>query len=320
MKNRRIGFTLVELLVVIAIIGILIALLLPAVQAAREAARRAQCSNNLKQIGLAIHNYHTAFGSFPPGNIVKTAGVCPGKNSVETEDSTNWMISILAFMDQGPLFETYDFEAFNEGEPNRQVREAHIDGYVCPSDLSTGQLMIPAAGPASQSQMAVPYMPGSYRAVSGRSNGYRYLDSGAISNYPRPWRGAIHMTGALGFSTESFKNVRDGTSNTLMVGESTTSTSRNWRTFWAYSFAHFSLSAATVGQPRTLLADYDECRSIGGDGRSEPCRRAWGAYHPGGMNFVLCDGSVRFINDQIDMPLLADVSTIAGKENSQLPK
>ena len=315
--DRRIGFTLVELLVVIAIIGILIAILLPAVQAAREAARRLQCSNHLKQIGLAIHNYHTAFGSFPPGNIIKTAGVCPGQSPVQTEDASNWLISILPFMDQKPLFEMYDFEAFNEGVPNKQVRETYVSEYACPSDAATDELMIPASGPAAAGFMAAPYMPGSYRAVSGRSNGRRYLDSGKISNYPRFWRGAIHMTGALGFTTESFKHVKDGTSNTLMAGESTTKTNRGYRTFWAYSFGYFSLSAATA-QPRTLLGDYDEC--IDGSSRKDPCERGWGSYHSGVLNFLLCDGSVRSISTQIDMELFACLATIAGEENVQMPE
>ena len=109
MTDRRSAFSLVELLVVITIIGILIALLLPAVQAAREAARRMQCANNLKQIGLALHGYHTAIGSFPPGNINLGAGMCPGSAEPVISYSTqngNWMIAILPYIEQSAVVQS----------------------------------------------------------------------------------------------------------------------------------------------------------------------------------------------------------------------
>ncbi len=317
-KWRQGGFTLVELLVVITIIGILIALLLPAVQAAREAARRVDCANRLKQIGLAIHNYHAAARTFPPGNLIKTVGVCPGSGgaSAQSEDGTNWMISILPYVEQQALYERYDFSAYNEGLPNKSVRETAVAAYVCPSDQATSTLEVPGDGPAAAMQL--PYMPGSYRAVTGRSDGYRYLDSGDFSNYPLAWRGPIHAVGAGGFTTERIDDVVDGTSNTLMVGESTTRTNRRFRTFWAYSYAHFSLSGATP-QERGLWGDYDRCVAAGGAGSTFPCRRGWGSFHPGGMNFALCDGSVRFIPQTIDVEVLAQLATISGGEVAKVP-
>jgi prepilin-type N-terminal cleavage/methylation domain-containing protein/prepilin-type processing-associated H-X9-DG protein len=317
--NPKSAFTLIELLVVIAIIGILIALLLPAVQAAREAARRMSCSNNLKQIGLAVHNYHATHGCFPPGNIIKEAGVCPGARPFESDDATCWLISILPFLEQKALYDAYDFNAYNEGAPNQQVRETFVATYVCPSDLATDKLAIPARGPASEVYGAVPYMPGSYRAVSGRSEGLRYLDSGEIASYPEPWRGPIHMVGGLGFTTERFESVADGASNTLMAGESTTRTNRGFRTFWAYSYAFYTMSAATTGQPRTLYGDYDRCVAEAGTGRDTPCLRGWGSFHPGGMNFLACDGSVHFVSGTIDMELFAQLCTIGGAEVARIP-
>ena len=313
------GFTLVELLVVIAIIGILVALLLPAVQAAREAARRMSCSNNLKQIGLAVHNYHAANRCFPPGNIIKEAGVCPGSRPFESDDATCWLVSILPFVEQKALYDAYDFNAYNEGAPNQQVRETSVATYVCPSDVGTDKLMVPARGPASEVFGAVPYMPGSYRAVSGRSEGLRYLDSGEIASYPEPWRGPIHTVGVFGFTTEGFRDVQDGTTNTLLAGESTTKTGRGYRTFWAYSYAFYTMSAATTGQPRTFYADFDRCRDEGGTGKEKPCERGWGSFHAGGMNFALCDGSVRFLADSIDMELFAQLSTIGAGEVAKVP-
>jgi prepilin-type processing-associated H-X9-DG protein len=309
----------VELLVVIAIIAILVGLLLPAVQAAREAARRMHCANNLKQIGLAIHHYHNTYRALPPGNVIKQAGVCPGERpGVVSEDATNWLISILPDLEQKPLFDSYDFTAYNEGLPNQRVRETFVPAYVCPSDQNTNQLAVPAAGPAGPGGLAVPYMPGSYRAVSGRSDGYRFLDSSEFATYPTRWRGAIHTVGAKGFTVETFATIRDGTTNTLLVGEFTTRTSPEWRTFWAYSYAHFSLSAVTP-QSRTLIADYDQCRALGGAGRENPCKRGWGSFHSGGVNFLRTDGSVRFVGVSVDMELLAGLATIDGEEVAQLP-
>ncbi|HEY4758953.1 MAG TPA: DUF1559 domain-containing protein [Thermoguttaceae bacterium] len=317
--HRERAFTIVELLVVIAIIGILLALLIPAVQAARETARRGQCSNNLKQIGLAIHNYHNLNQKLPPGNVIKEAGICPGNRpDVQTKDGANWLIMILPFLEQESLYASYDFGAYNEGLPNKRVRETHVGAYACPSDQDNEELMIPASGPAAAGFLELPYMPGSYRAVSGRSDGYRFLDSSEFATYPQSWRGAIHAVGAMDFKAESFANIHDGASSTLMVGESTTKTNRAWRTFWAYSFAHFSLSAATQ-QARTLLGDYDACTAAGGPGKEKPCKRGWGSSHPQGINFLICDGSVCFLETSIEMDLFAKLATIDGGEPGHIP-
>ena len=124
--------------------------------------------------------------------------------------------------------------------------------------------------------------------------------------------------GVLGYRSESLDDIHDGSSNTLLAGESTTSTDPGFRTLWAYSFSYYSLSAVTP-QSRILLGDYDQCVQIGGDGNSFPCRRGWGSFHPGGIHFVLCDGSVRFLSTTIDVNLLADLATIDGGEAAQPP-
>jgi len=315
---RSRGFTIIELLVVVAIIGLLVALLLPAIGIARESSRRSQCLNQLRQIALAIHEYHEAIGSFPPGNVTRGAGIClggpSGSQGYPSEDGANWCLSILPFVEQPALFEAYDFEDYNEAWQNREVCETVVAIYTCPSDLRTEQLSVPATGPASALALNLPYRPGSYRAVAGRSDGLRYLDSAELGAFPREDRGAIHTIGVLNFTTEKYQNVTDGLSNTLMLGESATRTNPSMRTFWAYAYAHYSLSSVTA-QPRTLWGDYDACKAAGGYGGPLACRRGWGSMHPGVINFALCDASVRSIALGVDMKVLESMSTI-GKEDT----
>lgn len=315
--RRKKGLTLIELLVVIAILGVLIGLLLPAAQAAREVARGMCCANNLRQMGLALHGYHGVYGTFPPGNHAKTAGVCSGAQrpgiDIPSEDGPNWTILILPYMDEKPLYDTYDRGCFNEAPENARLRETAVQQYTCPSDIHCGDLTVPALGPGSLWGLNVPYMPGSYRGVSGHSDGHTYLDWSLDTMYPKQWRGPLHMVGTLGFREERVVDIRDGLSNTLMVGESTTRTSLQFRTLWAYSYAFYSLSSTTP-QARTLYGDYDRCRAEGGIGRSLPCQRGWGSFHPGGINFLLCDGSVRSLARAIDVDLFAGLGTIAGGE------
>ena len=318
MRKRHAAFTLIELLVVIMIIGVLVALLLPAVQAAREAARRMSCANNLKQIGLSLHGYHAAHGSFPAGNINRGAGLCPGAAEPVSSFSTqsgNWLIAILPYVEQNELYNRYDNRYSNESEENKSVRETTVATYACPSDSAIGTLAVPASGPASK--VEAKYAPGSYRAVTGWSgDGIDFLDSEMMFDYKPEWRGPIHAvytSFAWGYGVESFSDITDGTSSTLMVGESTTSSNLARRTFWAYSFAYYSQSGVT-SQQRTLWGDYDRCVQSDGVGAEIPCKRQWGSFHSGGMNFMFCDGTVHFIQTDIDLDLLAGMATIAGEE------
>ncbi len=304
--RRRIlgGFTLIELLVVIAIIGILIALLLPAVQAAREAARTMHCSSNLKQIGMALHNYHEAKGSFPPGGI--TEGSCCG-----TPSGICWSISILPYLEHEDLYERYDSTAYNEAPVNAYVRQARVAPYMCPSEEEIQELDYPHSGPGS----GLLYRRGSYRAMTGR-NGNGKWDEEDCSNLPRAWRGIMHHIGSprnRDLWTERVADVKDGLSNTLMVGESATYTQANRRTFWAYTYTSYCLSAA-IPDSAILLVDVRKCWEIRGEGDNH-CKRGWGSYHPEGLNFVAGDGSVHFISRQIDMNLFCALATIDNGKN-----
>ena len=304
------GFTLVELLVVIAIIGILIALLLPAVQAAREAGRRTSCGNNLRQIGIAIHQYHEHFSCFPPGAV--NFGSC-----CSTESYTSWPISILPYIEQGGLAAKYVHGATNESPENQAVRETPVKLYACPSEPSIKVLGEPESGPAND--FNINYMPGSYRGVGGRSDGV----TGWWDNYPQyknlpfQWRGVFHIVDGR-IEQETFSNVTDGTSNTLIVGEYGTQYRTRRRTFWAYSYGSYNRSDA-VPQGRTLLGNWDRCVALGGTGGIQPCNRGWGSFHLVVNQFLYCDGNVRPVNQAIDMTLFVNAATIAGREPGVLP-
>jgi prepilin-type N-terminal cleavage/methylation domain-containing protein len=304
--NTR-GFTLIELLVVIAIIGVLIALLLPAVQKVREAGNRTSCSNNLKQIGMALLNYHFTNRSFPPGATYFLPNGTP--------KGAPWTVFILPFLEQDNLFQRYDFTHDNHGPQNAFIRTQQVKVYQCPSDASGP---FNPMNPDSGYDPRVEYMPGSYRAVSGMSrNGTKWFDSqiASESNEAKQYRGPIHVVGINNLEVERISDIKDGTSNTLLAGEYATQSHMNRRTFWAYSWNQYTMSSG-IAQSRTLLNDYDRCRAIGGPGGDNTCKRAWGSFHTGVINFVLCDGSVRPVQTGIDLNLFTGLTTIANGEIS----
>lgn len=309
LKNCSSGFTLVELLVVIAIIGILVALLLPAVQAAREAGRRASCGNNLREIGLAIHNYHELQSCFPPGAV--NFGAC-----CSTESYTSWPISILPYLEQGGLEKKYVHGMTNESPENQSVRQQNVKVYACPSEPGTRVLEEPESGPANDFNLR--YMPGSYRGVGGRSDGTGWWD-----NYPQykllpfQWRGVFHVVDGR-LEQETFAQVVDGTSHTLLVGEYGTQTRTRRRTFWAYSYGSYNRSDA-VPQSRTLLGNWDRCAALGGPGGVQACNHGWGSFHPAIVQFLFCDGNVRPVNQAVDTTIFVQAATIAGREPGVVP-
>lgn len=286
--SQRRGFTLVELLVVIAIIGVLVALLLPAVQQAREAARRMSCSNNLKNLGLALHNYHDTYQTFPSGHLYQ--GHFDGNpNSSAGGTGFGWAIGLLQYIEQGNQFDRFD-PRYPAGENtitrNREVCQTPLALFACPSDTK----------PPQQNDGAIPNSAtSSYQGCGTSYDGYSNHTKTQNANANR-FNGVFGRTNR-GFET-GFRDMLDGTTNTAMIAETKWKMDNNGR----------NRSRIYCGKD---IVDYAQgatnCLLVNGqwtinwtqpEGNPQPHRTA-GSNHPGGAMFCFVDGSVKFITDTI---------------------
>ena len=313
--RRARAFTLIELLVVIAIIAILISLLLPAVQKVREAANRMKCSNNLKQMGIAMHAYHSSFEVFPPG--ATTDGANPGTYYM------TWTVYLLPYLEQNALYQQWvQTNAHTANPGNKTVEQTFLKAYTCPSDTNANQLLTPETG-----SPPFAFATGSYKCMAGKCDGKNNLFFDIGYSLPSlAWRGPLHIVGTAGnlagLSPESVSTITDGTSNTLMVGEygtkshNTSAASRT--TFWAFAYTSYNMGSANTNPTGSeyLIGDFDYCNGIAtAAGDPNGCKRGWGSFHPGGSNFLLCDGSVRFLSAAIDTTtVFPALATIQGGE------
>lgn len=327
--SRRRGFTLIELLVVIAIIAILIALLLPAVQQAREAARRSQCRNNLKQQGLALHNYHDTFNVLPAS--IYNGGVCSaytaaGRANCRVMNTNGWIMT-LPYMDQAPLYNSFNLTVAisdatattSYGPPqtcidglggqlamgttaqiaaNAALSRTPIQTLICPSQPSLNQF----ADGASQY----------YRAVSGVGGHKTNYDFIITANYQHgacnTWSAEAATNRRLfgDNSRASIKDCTDGTSNTLMVGETKFDVYNGNGNPWAYRNWLQDGVDPTFG-----INNYYYSSSAP---NTQPRLASWcyaGSYHDGGAHFVLADGSVRFLSQNLDAGIISRLCRMA---------
>jgi prepilin-type N-terminal cleavage/methylation domain-containing protein/prepilin-type processing-associated H-X9-DG protein len=334
--RKNSGFTLVELLVVIAIIGVLVALLLPAIQAAREAARRTQCINNLKQIGIAVQNYHDVRQELPPNRV---------KDGQQT-----WAVLVLPYLEQGQVASLWDSDRGCFYDQTWQFRTAIIDAYYCPSMAHETRILTftPTGSPTSDGHAhprtdAAPEAAGQgwqgsisdYRAVAGstcrvenpaapgvfltvddlKSNGNNahHLADGpapppnASKNAGQILEGGPSGRGIISFKGQtSLKSITDGTSLTAFVGEVGKVTAEATHAFNGDHFPGVFLGIYP-DRENDFCEKCDLSKSEGGDA-------GFGSNHPGTVNFVMCDAHVEPINKSIDPTVLDNIATREGGE------
>ena len=325
-NRRRKGFTLIELLVVIAIIAILVSLLLPAVQQAREAARRTQCKNNLKQIGLALHNYHDAYNSFPighqwmgwfDGNNPTDANVMPNNMRFRGGPAWGYGWALLPYMDQANIFNLFNQRSqaadytvrppgatLEDGNSNASLCTTILPFISCPSD----------AKPAQRDDGAIlSSATSSYQGASSSYNGYQGNPNWALRHLRR--NGCLTRSNA---GTVSIRDITDGTSNTIIVAETKWNMQNNGlnRSRW---FGAQDRQGGGAPDPEGDALGPSPGKYLGAtgatnalcvqgewamnwtqlEGNPQPHRTA-GSEHVGGAQFVLADGAVRFISENIN--------------------
>jgi prepilin-type N-terminal cleavage/methylation domain-containing protein/prepilin-type processing-associated H-X9-DG protein len=321
------GFTLIELLVVIAIIAVLIALLLPAVQSAREAARRAQCVNNLKQICIAMHNYQSANGKLPPG--------------IKQSSYGTWIVFILPYLEGNPLYNAWNFNGranygltdFQyKGPVNSTVTLSRVNTYSCPSDIpsttsvNNSYINVPPGMAIPLYNYAVNF--GNVDFVQATHNGIPFMGAPFSDMFPQS-DGGQTLGGFYGVF--DFRDITDGTSNTMFAAEiiqgqssaaSTASGDIRGLTIWSVGAAFEAGLPPNSGLPGDVYYQAGLCQYPGLN--NPPCtfpqtsalflQNGARSRHPGGVNVVFGDGSVKFIKNSINLATWRALSSTQGGE------
>lgn len=323
--SRRRGFTLIELLVVIAIIAVLIALLLPAVQQAREAARRSQCKNNLKQMGLALHNFHDTYNRLPPGGAGDQNPFGTMGTSTSGNWGSSWMVYILPYVDQANIFNGWQFTG-NSGVFNANnialITGKYVPGYYCPSSpLPQNCTSVTNVGAAN------------YVGISGAVNGLitNYTES---RNVTVPTGGIISGGGVMFPNSQiKLRDLTDGTTNVIAVSEhgdyifDNSGNKQDWRASqpWGWQIGtndncvvpNYTGQAGDTRSSNTITIRYPINQKRGwadnvsgtGVGSYVGSNTPINSAHTGGVHALLSDGSVRFLSDNMNLSILAALAT-----------
>ena len=337
-RRSRAGFTLIELLVVVAIIAVLIALLLPAVQSAREAARRAQCTNNLKQIGLALHNYLSAVNTLPVGSVMATESPYLDCGQVAFNPSVGWSLfaETLSYMEEQTAFNAINFNlgpygdkyrGANPGASNWTGLTLQVSSYICPTDFPATQL--------TRQQSKTPFSQCSYAGMVGTFDIWEWYCNCPVKGIGGSCTGGPfnQSDGIFNFDTSTrLQTITDGTSNTIAVGEFARFKNdpdppfNTWTvaTLWGSALdmnttrpQGLASSVARINAPFAVdnllsypstnwtfpTGDVDSWCFIQNNGADYRLLGQFGfrSQHPGGANFLFADGSVKFLKETIDM-------------------
>ncbi len=341
--DLRGGFTLIELLVVIAIIGILLSLLLPAVQKVREAASRLKCQNNLKQMGLALYNYHEARGGFPPGFVCSDTTLEHGEHSAFT--------LLLPYLEQGNLYLTFNLAAPWYDPVNRQAMGVQVPIYLCPSNRDQGWIDLRAIS-AQWNAPLPPRVPSVDYALCKGANGALHRD---VNRTPAQARGVFGVMPSSASVGTRLLQVSDGTSHTFAIGEaaggnaaylcrdpanpgqpvisaltgapavidqawgaaSVSDPSQPWYGSVFAVTAQYGLPPGPRDEPmnqRLVAPTIWGNDNAGDNARGLDMVSGFRSMHPGGCNFLYCDGSVRFLHSAVRPDVYRALSTYAGGE------
>jgi len=302
-RSFRLGFTLVELLVVIAIIGVLVALLLPAVQAARESARRARCSNNLRQLALGCHNHEQVLGTLPRGGTEQGLPVPAGANDEsccgDNGSYWSWIARLLPFVEQDGLYKQANIPTNTIGQSKLQVATA-LQVVYCPSSnmISKMTMSNPADFTAGTMILGVTNYKGNQGSNWDVGN-WINIRFGTVREGMRQGDGVLFRNDARALPVLRLNQITDGTSNTIMIGEVIPEVED--RNAWAYTNGAYATCAIPLN-----------AKDVGGkwfpSGQWQN-NYSFRSRHPGGGQFAYCDGSVHFISDNIPLQTYRAMAT-----------
>lgn len=323
------GFTLVELLVVVAIIGVLIGLLLPAVQAARESARRSSCSNNMKQLGLAVHSYHDANKKLPP--LCRKPSASQSGDADYDNSAWGWNALLLPYAEEQSLYDSVKvaINTLDQSLVDSTIKEILKTGpasVLCPSDSTATKIAV-TSFPTGRSNYVAVQSPfdraaGAFPSPSN-PNAILYSDKkGGYGAFAGAWPHGDSRLNALR-APRSFAEVVDGTSKTLMLGERSVgvpgSTSTHNYNTWVGAIKHHSSGGTeTVGSGFKGIVHVAGITGLPFNATNESVGGFWThafrSMHPGGGHFCLVDGSVRFLNEDMDFDTYKALASVGGGE------